>query len=125
VLERLVFIALAGALGAVSRYKMQGWVNDFIGHPTLWGTFAVNVVGAFALGVVIAISEGRWNVSALTRTTLAIGFLGSFTTFSTLMYESFDRLETGDYLAAAANIGGSIVIGLIATYAGLSLGRAV
>jgi CrcB protein len=118
-------IALAGAVGAVSRYKLQGWVNDAVGHPTLWATFAVNVSGAFALGLLVAISEGRWNLSPLTRTTLAIGFLGAFTTFSTLMYESFDRLETGDYLAAGANIGGSVLVGLIATYAGLSLGRAV
>jgi CrcB protein len=124
-LERVLLIALAGALGAVLRYKTQGWVNDLIGHPTLWATFAVNISGAFALGLLIAISEGRWNVGPLTRTTLAIGFLGAFTTFSTLMFESFDRIETGDYLAAGANIVGSVLVGLLATYAGLSLGRAV
>jgi CrcB protein len=104
---------------------MQGWVTDVIGHPTLWATFAVNVSGAFALGMLVAISEGRWNVSPLTRTTLAIGFLGAYTTFSTLMFESVDRIENGDYVAAAANIAGSIAVGLLATYAGLSLGRAL
>ncbi len=124
-LVRIALIALAGALGAVSRYKAQGWINDAIGHPTLWATFVVNISGAFALGMLVAVSEGRWNLSPLTRTALGIGFLGAYTTFSTLMFESVDRVETGDYVAAAANIIGSVTIGLIAAYAGLSAGRAI
>ncbi len=125
ILDRIVLIAIAGAAGAVSRYKVQGWVTDAVGHPTLWATFLVNVSGAFVLGLLIAIGEGRWNLSPLTRTTLAVGFLGAYTTFSTLMFESVDRMEVGDYEAAAANIIGSVAVGLVATYAGLSLGRAI
>jgi CrcB protein len=123
--DRLALIAVAGAFGAVSRYKLQGWVADAVGRPTLWATFTVNVTGAFLLGLLIAVSEGRWSVSPLTRTTLAVGFLGAYTTFSTLMFESVDRIETGDYLAAAVNVAGSVVAGLLACYAGLSLGRAL
>ena len=104
---------------------MQGWVTDLLGRPTLWATFAVNISGAFVLGVLIAVSEGRWEVSPLTRTVLAVGFLGAYTTFSTLMFESVDRLETGDYFAAAANIVGSVATGMVAAYAGLTLGRAI
>ena len=85
----------------------------------------VNISGAFVLGLLIAVSEGRWEVSPLTRSVLAVGFLGAYTTFSTLMFESVDRLEAGDYIAAAANIVGSVVTGMVAVYAGLSLGRAL
>jgi CrcB protein len=124
-LSRVLLIALAGAAGAVSRYKVQGWVADFVGRPTLWATFVVNISGAFVLGLLIAISEGRWEISPLTRTVLAVGFLGAYTTFSTLMFESVDRAESGEYLVAAANIVGSVATGILASYAGLSLGRAV
>jgi CrcB protein len=85
----------------------------------------VNISGAFVLGLLIAISEGRWEISPLTRTVLAVGFLGAYTTFSTLMFESVDRAESGEYLVAAANIVGSVATGILASYAGLSLGRAV
>jgi CrcB protein len=104
---------------------MQGWVTDFLGHPTLWATFVVNISGAFALGLLVAVSEGRWNIHPTTRLALGVGFLGAYTTFSTLMFESVDRLETADYIAAVANIVGSVVAGLIAAYGGMTLGRAL
>ncbi|HEY7269119.1 MAG TPA: CrcB family protein [Dehalococcoidia bacterium] len=124
-MQRILLIAVAGAFGALSRYKMQGWVTDVVGRPTLWATFVVNISGAFALGLLVALSEGRWHISPLTRTVLGVGFLGAYTTFSTLMFESVDRMETADYMAAAANIIGSVTIGLIAAYGGLSAGRAI
>jgi CrcB protein len=123
--ERIVAVAVAGALGALSRYGVQGWVNDLAGRPTVLGTLAVNLSGAFLLGVFLAMTEERYLISGPWRTMGAVGFLGAYTTFSTLMFESLDRLETGDILTATANLAGSVVLGLIATYAGLSLGRAV
>jgi len=124
-LERIVAIIVAAALGALSRYGLQGWVNDVLGRPTVLGTFAVNLSGAFVLGVVLGATEERFILSGLWRTALAVGFLGSYTTFSTLMFESVDRLESGDILTAAANLAGSVLLGLLATYAGLALGRAM
>jgi len=124
-LDRIAAIVVAAACGALSRYGLQGWVNDILGRPTILGTFAVNLSGAFLLGVVLGATEERFIISSVWRTALAVGFLGSYTTFSTLMFESVDRLENGDILTAAANLAGSVLLGLIATYAGLALGRAL
>jgi CrcB protein len=120
-----VAVAVAGALGALSRYGVQGWVNDALGRPTVMGTLVVNLSGAFVLGLFLALTEERYLVSGPWRTMGAVGFLGAYTTFSTLMFESVDRLETGDILTATANLVGSVLLGLIATYLGLTLGRAV
>jgi CrcB protein len=123
--DRIVAVAVAGALGALSRYGVQGWVNDALGRPTVLGTLVVNLSGAFVLGLFLALTEERYLVSGPWRTMGAVGFLGAYTTFSTLMFESVDRLETGDILTATANLVGSVLLGLIATYLGLTLGRAV
>lgn len=124
-MDRIAWIGLAGAFGAISRYKVQGWVNDLIGRPTVLGTLAVNISGAFLLGLILALTEERYLTSGPWRTMLSVGFLGAYTTFSTLMFESVDRLETGDIATGVANVVGSVALGLIAVYAGLNVGRAV
>ncbi len=95
-------------------------MNDAIG-PTVLGTFLVNVSGAFVLGLFLALTEERFVLPS--RTVVAIGFLGAYTTFSTLMFESVDRMESGDMLLGWVNVSGSVGAGLAAVYAGLSLGR--
>ena len=124
-MERILAVAVAGALGALSRYGVQGWVNDLAGRPTVLGTLAVNISGAFVLGLFLAITEERYLSSGPWRTVGAVGFLGAYTTFSTLMFESVDKLETGDILTAVTNLAASVALGLIAVYLGLSLGRTV
>lgn len=120
--ERVLLIAVSGALGSVLRYSVAGIVDDRLG-PTVLGTFVVNVSGAFLLGLFIGLSEERWMVPALGRTAIAIGFLGAYTTFSTLAFETVDLADSGSLATASLNIGGSITAGLLAVYAGLALGR--
>ena len=119
----LVFIAVGGAAGAVSRYLVQGWVEELAGGRFPWGTFAVNISGSFFLGVVFALAMDRAIVSPEIRVPLMIGFIGSYTTFSTLMLESWRLVEEGDYLFMFGNLLGSVVIGMLAVIAGLALGR--
>ena len=119
----LVFIAVGGAAGAVSRYLIQGWVEDLAGGRFPWGTFAVNISGSFVLGVVFALAMDRAIMSPEIRVPLMIGFIGSYTTFSTLMLESWRLVEEGDYLFMFGNLIGSVVIGMLAVIAGLALGR--
>lgn len=123
-LERVVLVALAGAIGSVLRYGVAGLVDDWLG-PTTLGTFVVNISGALALGFVLGLTEERWLAPAYARTAIAIGLLGSYTTFSTLVFETADLAEAGSFVAAAANILGSVTAGLIAVYAGLVIGRSV
>ncbi len=119
----LVFIAVGGAAGAVSRYALQGWVQALSGGRFPWGTFAVNISGSFMLGLVFALAMDRAILSPEVRVPVMIGFIGSYTTFSTLMLESWRLVEDGDYLFMFGNLIGSVVIGMLAVVAGLALGR--
>jgi CrcB protein len=119
----LAYVALGGALGALARYGISGWVYDRIGENFPWGTLVVNLVGCLALGLVV-----RWlQVSAVApevRPFLTIGVLGAFTTFSTFSYETVALLQEGQWLRAGLYMGGSVVLGLIAMVAGMALATA-
>ena len=124
-LTKLSLIALAGSLGALSRYGMQLAARDILGHTTVLGTFVVNISGAFLIGLLFGLAEDHLSLSNTWRLTLSVGFLGAYTTFSTLMFDSVDSIERGDAMLAIANLTFSILFGLLAVYAGLSVGRAV
>jgi len=119
----LAYVALGGALGALARYGISGWVYDRMGENFPWGTLVVNLVGCLALGLVI-----RWlQVSAVApelRPFLTIGVLGAFTTFSTFSYETVALLQEGQWFRAGLYMGGSVVLGLIAMVAGIALATA-
>ena len=90
-----------------------------------WGTFLVNISGAFAIGVVFAVLKHREWGSPVLHTAITVGFLGGYTTFSTLMIDSYTLTEHRDYFLAAANVLGSCAAGLVAVYLGILAGRAV
>lgn len=119
----LVFIAVGGAFGAVSRYLVQGWVQDLAGGRFPWGTFAVNISGSFVLGLVFALAMDRAILSPEVRVPLMVGFIGSYTTFSTLMLESWALVEEGDIMRMFGNLAVSVLIGMVAVVAGLAVGR--
>lgn len=119
------WIAVGGAAGAVSRYVLQGWVDELAGGRFPWGTFAINISGSFALGVLFALAVDRAILSPEVRVPLMVGFISAYTTFSTLMLESWRLVEEGDLVFALANLLGSVVVGMIAVVAGLALGRAL
>lgn len=121
----LVYIALGGAAGAAARYLIGGWVQELAGGRFPLGTFVVNVSGSFMLGLVFAAAIDRALLSPELRVALMIGFLGSYTTFSTLMLESWRLVEEGDYLFLLGNLVGSVVVGMVAVVAGLAIGRAL
>jgi CrcB protein len=121
----LVWVAIGGAAGAVSRYLLQGWVDGLAGGQFPWGTFVINVSGSFSLGLLFALAIDRALISPEVRAPLMIGFLSAYTTFSTLMLESWRLVEEGDLVFALANLVGSVVLGMIALVAGLALGRSL
>lgn len=120
----LVLIAIGGAAGAVARYLVDGWVLDRTGAGFPFGTLAINLSGSFLLGFVAALTIDRAVLPAEIRGPVMIGFLGAYTTFSTLMFESWRLFEAGQNVAALANLVGSVVLGVVAVAAGLVLGRA-
>ena len=121
----LLFLAVGGAFGAVSRYLVQGWVQDLAGGRFPWGTFVVNISGSFALGLVFALAMDRAVLAPEVRVPLMVGFIGSYTTFSTLMLESWVLVEEGDLTRMLFNLIGSVAVGMVAVVAGLAVGRLV
>jgi CrcB protein len=121
----LLLIGLGGFAGAIARYLVDGFVSDRTAAGFPWGTLAVNLSGAFVLGLLFAMTSERAILPAEIRGPVMIGFIGAYTTFSTFMLESWLLVESGSYLSAMANLGGSVVLGLIAVVAGLTLGRAL
>lgn len=118
-------IAVAGALGALARYGLEGLVGRRLPGAFPWGTFAVNVTGAFVLGFVFTVMTEQLSVAPWVRGAVTIGFLGSYTTFSTLSFETYRLAEDGALVIAAANAAGSVAAGLAAVYLGVVAGRAL
>ncbi|MEO8208374.1 MAG: fluoride efflux transporter CrcB, partial [Chloroflexota bacterium] len=114
-----------GAAGAVSRYVVDGWIATRVTGAFPWGTFVINLSGSVVLGVLFALAIERGALPASIRAPLMIGFLGAYTTFSTLMLESWRLLEDGAVAMALLNAFGSVGLGLVAVFAGLTIGRAL
>jgi CrcB protein len=120
-----VGIAVAGATGALGRYGLDGFVSRRISGGFPWGTLVVNVSGSFVLGVLFTIFTERFAPAPWLRSAILIGFLGAYTTFSTLSLETFRLAEDGAYVLAVANGLGSLILGIVAIYAGVVLGRVI
>ncbi|HET7030774.1 MAG TPA: CrcB family protein [Candidatus Limnocylindrales bacterium] len=121
----LVLIAAGGAAGAVSRYLVDSAVLDRFAGAFPLGTFVVNLSGAFLVGLLGALIIDRGVLPADLRAPLLVGFLGAYTTFSTLMLDSWRLIEDGLPLLAMGNLIGSVALGLVAVVAGLWLGRSI
>jgi CrcB protein len=117
------WIALGGAMGAVGRYGLQGLVYRFAGAAFPYGTLVVNVTGCFLIGWIMAVAEGRFVLSPTVRVFLTIGILGGFTTFSSFAYETLALMRDGEWVWALANAAGSVVLGLVAAFLGMAIGR--
>jgi CrcB protein len=120
---RTLLVAAGGLVGSVARYWLAGWVQSANGSNFPLGTLAVNVLGSFILGLVMALSLERGMVSAETRILLGTGLCGGFTTMSTFSYETLALLQSGGTAAALANLGFTLVLCLAAVWAGLIAGR--
>lgn len=117
----IVWVALGGALGSVARFKLAGWVYQSYAEWTFpVGTFAVNVLGCFAIGFLAALSEESGIISADTRAFLFTGIIGGFTTFSAFGLETFNLLRRGEFLIASSYVALSVLIGLLALWLGFA-----
>lgn len=120
----LWYVAAGSALGGVGRWLLGGAVQRLNpGFPV--GTLAVNVLGAFLVGLVLRFSLASPDVSPEVRTFLTIGVCGGFTTFSTFSWETLALLEEGAWGRAGANVLLSVILCLLAVGLGSAAGRAL
>lgn len=115
----IVFIAVFGALGCLFRYFLSGWVYGLLGRGFPYGTYAVNVVGAFLIGFIMELGLRSTVIPAALRTGLAIGFLGGLTTFSSFSYETLKLLEEGEVFYAGVNVLASVATCVFLTWVGI------
>ncbi len=118
----LVAIAAGGALGTLCRYGVERGLPTALDHFP-WATLIVNVVGSFLLGTVLTLVVERWPTDRFLRPFAAVGFCGGFTTFSTLAVEVDQRVQHGRVGLAAVYVAVSLVLGLGAAMAGITLVR--
>ena len=123
-MKYLVFVALGGAAGSVSRYLLSQWTQAQWQGGFPLGTLLVNLLGSCAIGVVFALLE-RQVLHPDWRGLLMVGFLGAFTTFSTFSLETLNLIEGGEWFKAFVNVVSSVVLCLVAAWFGMVLGRQV
>lgn len=119
----LLSIAAGGALGAVSRFCLGNLISRIIGSALPYGTFVINIVGCFFMGLIMTMIIERGMLSASWRLLLCVGFLGGFTTFSSFGYETLMLLQEEKIVAALAYVGGSIILGLMSAALGVAVGK--
>jgi fluoride exporter len=124
--DKILWVGTGGFVGSVLRYLVSGYIQELSGSIDVpYGTFAVNVIGCFAIGFLAELVEMRGVLTAEVRVLLITGALGGFTTFSTFGNETMALLRDGQTNLALLNIGASIVAGLTAVWLGYSLAYAI
>ena len=121
----ILWVALGGAIGAAARYGVNVWSGRLFGTAFPWHTLTVNILGCFAMGVLIEVMALKLNVGNDIRAFLTTGILGGFTTFSAFSLDFAYLVERKSYGLAGAYAAGSVVLSLAAVFAGLYLVRAL
>lgn len=124
-MDRVLLVAMGGALGSVARYYTGVAALKTLGPGTPWaGTFTVNIVGGMLMGLLVGYlahrggaDQDRW------RLLLAVGVLGGFTTFSSFSLDASLMIQRRDYLMALGYILASVTLSISALFAGLALSR--
>lgn len=121
--ELILAVAVGSAAGGVTRYLLTGAVELRVATGFPVGTFVVNLVGCFILGVIAHVVLVNHDLSPAARLVLTTGFCGGFTTFSTFSLESLELIQNGQVGRAAAYIGASVGLGILGVWLGMAAGR--
>lgn len=122
-IRMLIAVAIGGLVGTMIRFGVASWVSEHWPRHFYFATLAVNLIGCLAIGYLYAAFLVRPDISPELRSGLIIGLLGALTTFSSFSLDGLRLLESGQFATALGYIGVSVLGGLLAAWAGLSLGR--
>lgn|SRR5687767_14934965 len=122
-IKNILLIGLGGGLGSIARYLCQKWFMDHHPHAYPWGTFAVNFTGCFLIGLFWGIAFKSFAENESWKLFLMTGICGGFTTFSAFTLEGIGLVKEQRLGLFFLYIGGSVLIGLLATYAGMKISR--
>ncbi len=124
-MQRYLFIAIGGALGSVARFWIGTTVAGRMGTRFPFGTLAVNITACFVIGFTLEILNRHTNLNPSWRFLIPIGFVGAYSTFSTYEWEIYSNLMQGAFWIAILYLTVSLVAGLIAVAAGVSLAKLI
>lgn len=122
-MEKFIIISIGALVGANARYWVGGWVAERYGAVFPHGTLIINLTGSFLLGLFMTVITERFLVNPNWRLLIGIGFLGSYTTFSTYTYESVTLLISGQTWVGLINLFGGSILGAAAVILGILVGR--
>jgi CrcB protein len=114
-------IGLAGSLGAISRFVVASLCGRIFGTGFPVGTLVINISASILLGWFLAMTRNRIIVSDTVRLAIAVGFIGTYSTFSTFAFESSSLLDDGSGIKALLNMLGSLMGGIVAVRLGAAL----
>ncbi|HKQ46081.1 MAG TPA: fluoride efflux transporter CrcB [Rhizomicrobium sp.] len=120
----LLAVGVGGGIGALARYYLAAAIQP-AGSVFNWGIFAVNITGGLLMGMIVEASALKLNLSPELRAFLTVGILGGYTTFSSFSLDSALLLQKGEYVLAGAYVIGSVVLSIMALFAGLWIVRSV
>ena len=120
-IKNILLIGLGGGLGSIARYLCQKWFMDHHLHAFPWATFMVNIIGCFLIGLFWGIFLKPFAGNESWKLFLMTGICGGFTTFSAFTLEGIGLMKEQKLGLFFIYIGGSVVIGLLATYVGMKM----
>jgi CrcB protein len=124
-LQKYLLIAFGGALGSVARFWVGSNIAGRMGIKFPYGTLIVNLSACLVIGFTLAFFERRAGIGSAWRFFIPVGFIGAYSTFSTFEWETLSILRSGAFVLAALYAGGSLVLGLLAVWAGVMIGEAL
>lgn len=120
-MRALLFVGIGGGLGSILRYVISVFAGRYIPIVFPVGTFLVNISGCFLIGVFYSIFSKHAEFNSDWRLFLITGICGGYTTFSTFSYDGLILLKQGINLSFMLYVLGSVVLGLLATFAGIAI----
>jgi fluoride exporter len=122
-LIRYLLVAVGGGTGALARYVAASAIMTRFGGKFPLGTLVINVTGSFLIGFLMTLLTERFNLDPQWRLLLVVGFLGGYTTFSSLEWETFTAVREGALWSGLLNVVSSIMLGYVAVWLGTVLAK--
>jgi CrcB protein len=117
-LKNILIVGFGGGIGSIARFLCQKYLYEWRPHPFPFGTFIVNLLGCFLIGLFYGLSEKGNLLTPEWRLLLMTGFCGGYTTFSSFALENFALLKNGEFLYFGLYTAGSVILGITCTFFG-------
>ncbi len=122
-IKNVLLVGLGGGIGSIARYLCQKWFAVNYSHPIPWGTFTINIVGCFAIGIFWGLTFRSFGATENWKLFLMTGLCGGFTTFSAFTLEGIGLIREQRLALFFFYTAASVVLGILATFAGMKMIR--